>query len=315
MTRQQFLFYGLILIILGAGWGITQPLTKIAVSEGYQHFGLLFWQLAIGALVMTCVCFARGERLVFGKAQLLVYLVIALIGSVFPNTASYQAAVHLPSGILSLLLALVPMWAFPIAMLLAIERFSWRRLIGLVLGLSAVALILMPGARFDQPLPVFWVAIALLAGFFYGAEGNYVAKWGTAGLTSTQVLWGASLVGTVLALPLALVSGQWIDPRPPYGAPDLAQVASSVVHVLTYTGYVWLVGKAGPIFTVQVSYFVTIFGLIWARLLLAETYPPTVWIALVMIFVGMFLVQPRAVRSTLDASAALAHTQRQSSGR
>lgn len=36
----------LALILMGAGWGATQPLSKIAVSEGYRHFGIIVWQLA-----------------------------------------------------------------------------------------------------------------------------------------------------------------------------------------------------------------------------------------------------------------------------
>jgi hypothetical protein len=37
----------IILVFLGAGWGMTQPLTKITVDAGYLPFGLIFWQLAI----------------------------------------------------------------------------------------------------------------------------------------------------------------------------------------------------------------------------------------------------------------------------
>ena len=108
-----------------------------------------------------------------------------------------------------------------------------------------------------------------------------------------QVLLGASLVGVIIVAPLALGTGQWIDPRGPWGAPDVALVASSVAHVLVYAGYVWLVGKAGPVFTAQVSYLVTFSGLIWARLILAESYSVWVWLSLGLIVVGMYLVQPR----------------------
>lgn len=40
-------FYTLCLLIMGIGWGATIPLTKVAVSEGYQEFGLIFWQQII----------------------------------------------------------------------------------------------------------------------------------------------------------------------------------------------------------------------------------------------------------------------------
>ena len=105
MTARRRAWLILVLITLGAGWGLTMPLTKIAVSTGYKHFGLLFWQMAIGCLVMSALALPLGLRLPFGAAHMRVYVIIALIGSVLPNTASYQAAVHLPSGVLSILLS------------------------------------------------------------------------------------------------------------------------------------------------------------------------------------------------------------------
>ncbi|MEL6566515.1 MAG: DMT family transporter, partial [Pseudomonadota bacterium] len=293
MTDHKRLWLVFVLLLLGAGWGLTMPLTKITVSTGYKHFGLLFWQLAIGVVVMSAMAIPLGLRLPFGAAQMRVYLVIALIGSVLPNTASYQAAVHLPSGVMSILLSMIPIWAFPIALMLALDRFELRRFAGLIAGLAAVLLIVLPGSQMAGAIPVFWVVVGLISGLFYAFEGNYVARWGTAGLGPIQVLWGASLVGMVIALPLALLSGQWIDPRPPYGAPEIAQVLGSVTHVLVYAGYVWLVGQAGPVFAVQVSFLVTLFGVFWARIILAEAYPPAVWIALGLMLVGMYLVQPR----------------------
>ncbi|WP_299150600.1 DMT family transporter [uncultured Tateyamaria sp.] len=306
MTRRDLWFHGGTLVLFGAGWGLTMPLTKIAVSTGYGHFGLIFWQLVIGAFVMSAIASVTRKRLPLGRAQVRVYVVIALIGSVLPNSASYQAAVHLPSGVMSLLLSMIPIFAFPVALLLALDRFEWRRFGGLVTGLIAVMLLVLPGADMSGAIPVMWVLIGLVSGLFYACEGNVVAKWGTAGLDPIQVLWGASIVGAVITLPLALGSGQWIDPRPPYGVAERAQIISSVLHVLSYAGYVWLVGRAGPVFAVQISYLVTLFGIFWAWLVLGEAYSPVIWGALGLMLLGMYLVQPR--KAPLDAGAAMGET-------
>jgi drug/metabolite transporter (DMT)-like permease len=133
-------------------------------------------------------------------------------------------------------------------------------------------------------------------------EGNFVARFGTAGLDPVQVLLGASIMGSVMALPLALMTGQWISPLPPWGAPDMAIVGSSVAHALAYAGYVWMVGRAGAVFAAQVSYLVTAFGIFWAWLLLGETYSGWIWAAVALMFMGLFLVQPRpAARQTMTA--------------
>jgi len=232
-----------------------------------------------------------------------VYVVIALVGTVVPNGASYQAIVHLPAGIISILLSLVPMFAFPIALGLGLERFQGRRLLGLLLGATGVVLIVAPEASLPTRAMLAFIPIALVAPLCYGAEGNIVARWGTAGLDAMQVLAGASLVGAVIALPLALASGQWIDPRDPWGAPEWALITASLIHVVVYAAYVWLVGRAGSVFAAQVAYLVTGFGVIWAMFILGERFSMFVWAAIAVIFLGLFLVQPRQAEERVAAAA------------
>ncbi|WP_425091957.1 DMT family transporter [Tropicimonas sp. S265A] len=293
MTGPERVRLTAVLVAIGAGWGITQPLSKIAVSTGHPPFGLVFWQLAIGAVVLGAICVLRGRGLPLGPVHLRLYGLVALVGTLIPNTASYAAIAHLPSGIVSILLSLVPMLAFPIALVLGLDRFSALRLGGLACGLAGVALIVLPGSGALQAVALVWIPVALIAPLFYAVEGNIVARWGTYGLDPLQVLWGASLVGAVLALPVTLITGVWVDPRPPWGGAEAALVASSVIHGLVYASYVWLVGRAGPVFAGQAAYLVTGFGLIWAMLLLSERYSGPVWAALVLMCAGLFLVQPR----------------------
>lgn len=293
MTQRERVFFAALLVILGAGWGITVPLIKISVSTGFGHYGLIFWQLVIGSVLMAALSAMRGKGLPVNAASLRVFAVVALIGTLIPNSASYQAAIHLPAGVMSLLLSMIPMLAFPVALALGLDRFVWRRLLGLCVGLAGVLVIAAPGVSGALQAPVFWMGVALVASLCYATEGNVVAKWGTAGMDAIQVLFGASVLGAVCILPLALVSGQFIPLSDLFDTPGYALMAASVAHTLVYAGYVWLVVRAGPVFTVQVSYLVTGFGLLWAKVILDEAYPPAVWISLALIFCGMYLVQPR----------------------
>ena len=100
---RSTVFLFVVLAFMGAGWGLTQPLSKIAVSEGYRHFGLVFWQLAIGAGLLGLIQMARRVPLRRDVPALKVYVFIALVGTILPNSASYEAIRHLPSGLVSIL--------------------------------------------------------------------------------------------------------------------------------------------------------------------------------------------------------------------
>ncbi|HID68000.1 MAG TPA: DMT family transporter [Roseibacterium sp.] len=292
MTRERLL--PLVLLVgMGALWGISQPLSKIAVAAGYRDIGIIFWQFAIGAAFLGLLNLIRGKGLPVGWPQLGIYLMIAMIGAILPNWAGYTAAIHLLSGILSIVIATVPMMAFPIALALGMDRFSVLRLLGLILGLVAIILIVTPGSSLPDRAMAIWLPVALIAPLFYAVEGNVVAKWGTAGLDAVQVLLGASLVGGLISAPLAVYTGAWISPLGPWNGAHWAIVGMAVAHTSAYTAYVWLVGRTGAVFASQVGYLVTGFGILWAKLILDESYSPWVWAALGLMLLGVFLVQPR----------------------
>lgn len=296
------LFYVGLLVLLGAGWGLTQPLAKIAVSTGHGHFGLIFWQLVIGVICLGAISALRGTGLRWQTRYWPRYVLIALAGTVIPNSTSYMAAFHLPSGVMSIMISLVPMFALPMALAIGMERFDILRLLGVLCGAAAVVMIVGPSGGLPDAAMVPWVLVAAIAPMMYGFEGTWVARKGILDLDPVQLLLGASLFGAVIAAPLAWFSGQWIDPMAGMGRPEWALVGSSVIHAFVYSTYVWLVGRAGSVFASQVSYAVTGSGVIWAMVLLSESYSLWIWGALVVMLLGVFLVRPR------DTGEALAET-------
>ncbi|MGL4235264.1 DMT family transporter [Tabrizicola sp.] len=292
---SQRWFFVLVLVILGVGWGSTQSLGKIATATGHQPFGLIFWQLAVGSVVLGVVSAVRRKGLVFTQAALTFYVVIAVIGTIIPNASFYAAVVHLPAGVMSILISTVPMLAFPLALALRLDRFSPMRLGGLMLGLLGVVLIASPESAGPGvgAVSLGWLMVAMIGPLFYAMEVNYVARASTGGMDALQAMFGVSVVGMVLAAPIALVTGQWVDPSPLGGA-ELALVVLSAVHALVYASYVWLASKAGSVFASQCSYLVTASGVLWAMLLLGERFSPMIWLALVIMLAGVALVQPRA---------------------
>ncbi|MEM6306821.1 MAG: DMT family transporter [Pseudomonadota bacterium] len=288
----------ILLISMGVGWGATIPLTKIAVSTGYGHFGLIFWQLVIAVVILGSVTLIRRRGLPWNRRVVPFYLIIAFIGTLVPNTASYQAIAVLPSGIISIFLSLIPMLAFPIALGLGLDQFSLRRLAGLTLGLTAVLLIIGVPTALPDPVMLLFIPIGLIAPLMYAFEGNFVARWGTGGAGPIQLLCGSSLLGAVIVLPVAFGAGHWINPIRPWGAAEWALLASSAIHACVYTIYVMAVRRYGSVFSVQVSYLVTLSGMGWAMVLLGETYSGPIWAALILMLFGMYFVRPK--EQTMD---------------
>ena len=282
----------LALFILGATWGLTMPLTKLAVSGGDEALGLVVWELVVAVIVLLLVNTVRRRPFRFQRSHLRMFIFISLFGNLVPTTIWFITAVHLPSGILAIIMSLVPMFALPVALAMRLENFQWLRLVGVLIGGLAIVLLIGPQTSLPQRSDIWFVLLALIGPICYGIEGNGVAKMGLGDLDSVQMLLGASLFSLAIAVPLTLMSGQWMDIFHPWGVPEYALLTTAVLTTLAYAGYVWLVGQAGSVFATQVSYLVTGFGVVWSILLLSERYSGWVWLSLGLIMLGLFLVQP-----------------------
>ena len=290
MTR---LHYAGILALIGIGWGSTQPLGKIAASSGHQPFGLIFWQLVVCVLVLATLTILRGKRLPVTRRTLEFYVVVAFLGTLIPNYTFYLSVARLPSGIMSIIIATIPLMAFPIALGLGMDRFSPRRMVGIVLGLSGVLLIALPKASLPEQAMVLFLPVAMVGPLFYALENTYVAARGTGELDAIQAMLGASLAGLFFCVPIMLALGHWFPMPMPLGRPEWALILSSALHALLYASFVWLGARAGSVFASQSAYFTTASGIVWAMLLLGERFSPWVWAAAGLMLCGLMLVSPR----------------------
>ena len=286
----------LLLILIGFGtmWGATIPLTKVAVSTGHHPFGLIFWQSLVSVIVLYPIMKFRRSVLIVDRPHIAFFAVIAFVGTLIPNTNSYLAAFHLPAGVMALIIALVPMFALLIALALRYESFRWQRSTGVVLGAIAIALIVLPESSLPDPSKAIFVIVALVAPFCYGIEGNYLSVKQPADTGPIATLFGASAIGTIVSLPVVLATGTFINPfETGIGASELALLTSILLHIVAYVGYIWMVDKAGPVFSAQIAYIVTPAGVLLSMLFLGERNSAYIWLALMVLLIGLFLVQPR----------------------
>jgi len=285
--------YGLVLVALGIGWGATQPLGKIAASTGHQAFGLIFWQLVVCCVVLGALTALRGKSLPLHPRGLRFYAVVAILGTLVPNATFFTSVARLPSGIMSILISMVPLLAFPLAMILRQDQFSARKLLGLCLGMAGVLLIALPSTSLPEPAMAAFLPLAMIGPLFYALESLYVARVGTPGMDAVQAMFGASLAGLIFCVPIVMLSGHWFAMPLPPGRPELALILSSALHALLYCAFVWLAATAGAVFAAQSAYIVTAAGMIWAMVLLGERFSPLVWAAAAVMLVGLSLVQPK----------------------
>ena len=282
----------IILLIVGVSWGLTAPLSKIAVSTGHHYLGLLIWQISIMILSLGLIQIFRKKKLPLNLNCFWRYVLVALLGTILPNSIMYKAYFHLQSGIMSILVSIVPMIAFLLVLVLQMEKFEIRRFLGVLFGIFAIILIVFPKLDLGYLVEVGWILLALLSPLCYAIEGVWINKIGIAKLDPIEVILGASILGFFILMPIVALNGYWITPYRVWGPAEFAITLSSLIHSIIYISYIWLIGKAGVIFASQVSYIYTASGIGFSIILLGEGYSLFVWAAVILMLMGLMMVRP-----------------------
>ncbi|MEM6676749.1 MAG: DMT family transporter [Pseudomonadota bacterium] len=284
------------MLAVGLIWGMAQFLMKVGMAGPISPVSASAWQAVIGAAVAFAALRLSGRGLPLTPRHILFYGVCGLLGTAIPAVASFAAIRHLPVGIQSIAVATVPMLTLAMALPLGIERAEIRRLLGLALGFVAIVLLVGPKSSLPEEGQLFWLLIALVSPLCYATENIVIARYQPADIGPIETGCGLLLAATLILLPVGFLAG---DLRLPGAAPatDLALIGVALCNIVSYLGFVWLITRAGPVFTAQVGYVVTGTGVLAGVVFLGESHALTVWLSLTALFGGIALVSPRPLRA------------------
>ena len=289
----------LCLLICGGVWGATPSLARLATSEGADPLGLAVWQGVLGGLSLLIVTLIRKRRLPLGRSHLKFYFVCGNSGTLLPNVVMFSAAPHITVGAMSMIISMVPLLTYVQSLLVRIDRPSLARLSGILLGALAIALLVLPGGDDASSSAPMWIAIAIIIPLSFGFESVFVAVRRPPKTDSITLVAGMLLAGGAMLAPIVLLTDTALPLYPPWGTVEWATVGMVMCNVASYSLFLYLIALSGPVFAVQSSYFVTLFGILWGMLIFGEQHPVWFWLALGLLFAGMALVKARPVGSAV----------------
>jgi drug/metabolite transporter (DMT)-like permease len=286
------------LVAVALVWALTFPFTKIAVEGGYRTYGITLLSSSLTIVMLAVVVGLRRSGLPLHWGAIWRYVMSGILGTVVFAGTTYKAAEHLPSGVITVCMATLPLVSFFVSLALQMERATAGRIAGLTLGLVGVLLIALPETSLPNPAAAIFIPLAILSVLSFAVEGIVLGKYGMGGLDPLQLLLGAAVVAVAMTAPIAWATGTLRLPQGAFCTAEWAIVGSAVANTAAYAGYFWIVGRAGPVFAAQGSYMVTGFGVLWSILLLGEVYSPWIWAGMVVILAGMTQVLPKPKLAT-----------------
>ncbi|MDE2292456.1 MAG: EamA family transporter [Elusimicrobia bacterium] len=290
-------------------WGTTYLAIKTGVREvpPVLFNGTRFFT---AGLLLTAFVLATGRRLPARRRWASLALAAVLMMAV-ANSVLAWALQRLPSGIASLLVALVPLWMVVLARAYG-ERVSGRGWSGVAVGLAGLVLLLWPELRSARVQPGFAQgALALCGSTGVWAWASLYAKRHPHESDHFAALAMQKLVGGAAAVGLALAAGEapvWHPSRAASGAFLYLVFAGSLIG---YSCYLYALEHLPTERVAMYAYANPVVAVTLGWLLGGERFDARVLAGAAVVLTGVYLAStgqraaPRLAAEAVAAESAL----------
>lgn len=286
----------LILAALGLMFGASFMGVSVAL-QGFGPLSIAAYRIALGAVMLVIFAKASGRKMPSlsapnGPAIWAAAVAMGAFSNAVPFFLLGWAQAHVASGFAGVSMAAMPLITLILAhFLVANERITLRRLIGILIGFIGVLVLIGPTAFESTGLAMENTArlVCLAAGACY-AIGSIVAR--LCPEVDRRAFAATTLVAaTVMILPVALWQ-EGIPSEIPLALPTLSVILLGIFPTaLAQILLVILVRRAGPTFLSLVNYQVPLWAIFLGAALLGEELPSSLIWAMGLILIGVAISQ------------------------
>jgi drug/metabolite transporter (DMT)-like permease len=288
---------------MGATWGLSFSLARIAATRGAHPLGIVFWECSIAGLLLICLMIYRRIPLPVTASLSRLHITTGLVGLVIPGAAFFYAAAHVPAGVLSITIGIVPILTFVASAFAGLEKFAKGRVFGVVLGTLAVVLLVAPEGSLPDPAQLPWVLLGFASAACYTVLNLVLALKAPPAANSIMLTGGMFMAASLLMIPVLYVTGSFVPFGWPWGIVEWSFFGLGAINAVAYTLYFILVEHAGPVFSSFTANMVTLFGVFWGIVIFSEQNSIWVWLSFATIMIALALVAPRGRAIPVEESA------------
>lgn len=276
-------FAGVIII-----WSTT-PLMIQWSSEGTGYLFGVSSRMLLGAAVSTLLLVALARKISWQPQAMKTYIAAGL-GIYGAMTTVYWGAQFIPSGLISVLFGLTPIFTGVLAALWLNERsLTSNKLLGIALGITGLIVIFGNGVEFGNDAIKGIVAV-LLSVVLHSISAVWVKAIG-ARLPAMDVTHG----GLLIAAPLYMLTWFSYDGIIPEQVSTRALMAILYLavfgSVLGFFLYYYILKHIDASRVALATLITPVTALLLGQLLNNESHDPLVWIGTALILIGMSFYQ------------------------
>jgi drug/metabolite transporter (DMT)-like permease len=272
-------------------WASAFSVAKLAIADCPPLIVLTARFLLAGVVILGAAAFF-GVRLRLSRRELLLFALLGIANQAVYLGLSYVGIRGTSSGLAALVISANPVLTAVLAVAFLDERMTWRKAIGLLLGVAGVAFVVesrMAGGV-DHP-----VGVALLLAALVSLVGGTILYKKFAPSGGLWVGNGVqSLAAGLATLPFAFAFENVGDIVPSWRLAGSLAYLALFVSIFAYLLWFHLLNVSGATAASAYHFMMPPLGLLFGWLLLGEQVALTDLIGIVPVAIGIYLVTRRA---------------------
>jgi drug/metabolite transporter (DMT)-like permease len=277
-------------------WGTSFMFTAISVRT-VDPVTVVFYRLALGAVVLSLVVYARGDSLPLNWQAWAGFFVMAIAGNALPFFLIAWGQQSVDSGVAGMIMAIMPLLTMVFAhYLVEGETLNRYKLIGFTLGITGVILLL--GPVFEGGGREFWSGVAIFTAATCYAVNTILIKRlprFSPMVGACGVLIMASLILFPAWLLVAHDSDSNISQDSMFSVIWLGIGPTGIATIILFA----VIERAGPTFLSTINYLIPVVAFLCGAWLLAEAVTWHHFVALVAILGGIAVTRIRVKTAPL----------------
>lgn len=280
-------------------FGSAPILGKFAL-EAFPSFAIVGFRVLGGALAFVVLhSFTKGSLALEKRSHYAYFALFALFGIVLNQLLFFTGLSLTTATNTSLLAVLIPVFAIVVSSFVGNDTLTWKKIVGIIIAALGVVYLLNPYEASFSSATTRGDILVLLNSLSYAVYLAISKKLITQYGSLKSITW-LFLFGAIINVPVGAISLSTVDlPNVPTQA--WLALAAVVIFptILAYYWNTWALARVEPSVVAVYIYMQPIIGAFLAITILGEDWNPRIFVAMGLIFVGVFLVTKKKKRKRI----------------
>lgn len=293
-----------LLVILSILWGGAFFFAAIAVQQ-IPPMTLVFFRVGIAALVVFIYLKINYQKLPTSCPVWLAFLIMGLLNNLIPFSLLFWAQTHISSGLASILNATTPIFSIIVAhFMLADEKLTFNKLIGIILGFLGVVTLLANAAFSASDLTILGIMACLGAALSYSFAGVFGRRFKQLGISPSVSAFGQLTGSSILILPFILAfEPPWLLDMPNINT-ILSVLALAIISTaMAYLIFFNLLANVGAVNVMLVTLLIPVSAIMLGSVFLGEILETRHYIGMALIILGLVAIDGRVLNKITHKNA------------